>query len=197
MSDQDKPSPRRNELAATRGTLQDLRMRRVAPTPSGRDAYENLRRHVAGRLLAAPDSAPPANLAPPPRPKLQARLDNLLFEDRILLKRAEKLRLLEDVLVDVYGLGPLADLLADPSVQAITVRGAGEILVLRDGRSAPAERPFYDEAHLAHIVARLGAQAENGRVALPNGLVAHLRPAHASAAEPLVAIARPTERDPA
>lgn len=196
MSDQDKPSPRRGELAPARSSLQNLRLRWAAPTPGGPDAYENLRRHVVGRLLAEATAVPSTNLAPLSRPKLAAQLDSLLFADRIVLKRAEKLRLLEDVLVDVYGLGPLADLLADPAVQAITVRGPAEIIVTRDGRSAPAARAFYDEAHLAHILGRMETEAENDRVLLPSGFVAYLRPAPPAGAATSLTIFRAGEGDP-
>lgn len=190
MSEQD-PAPVPAEPTNGRGRLQELRLRRAAPEPGGRDVYEGLRRHTALRLLAA---AP--ELVPPARPKLRAQLDALLFEERIILKRAEKQRLLDDMLIDVYGLGPLHELLADEGVQEIAVHGPDDIAVIRFGRSQAAVRPFYDQYHLAHILARLARQAgEDGRVTLGRGWVAALRPSGGDSALPLLSAQRHLEHD--
>lgn len=190
MSDQDSvPVPA--ESANGRGRLQELRLRRAAPAPGGRDVYEGLRRHAALRLLAAtPQGEPPA------RPKLRAQLDALLFEERIILNRAEKQRLLDDMLIDVYGLGPLHELLADEAVREISVRGPDDITVVRHGRAQEAGRSFYNEHHLAHILARLAPQeGQDGQVSLDNGWMATLRPSGTDSALPLVSLQRPLVHD--
>ncbi len=92
--------PRANR--ANQSRLQELRLRWASPIPGTRDAYDELRRHVLTRMaleLSAEDS--PGE--PLSRPELQAHLDSILFSDRIILKRHEKLRLQEDIFAELFG----------------------------------------------------------------------------------------------
>ena len=80
------------------------------------------RARVHARLLAEGDGA----VAP-------ERLAALVCEEAPLLGTRQRARVVEDVLAEVRGLGPLEPLLADPTVTEVMVNGPGRVWVERAG----------------------------------------------------------------
>jgi pilus assembly protein CpaF len=95
-------------------------------------ADQSLRAALQRRLLAAPFD--PADFAPD---EMRAHLAALLREEHPLADDAHAARLLDELLDDVGGLGPLEPLLADPTVTEIMVNGPDRVFVERDGRVRP------------------------------------------------------------
>ncbi len=70
--------------------------------------------------------------------------------------RAEKLKTLVDELMDeVLGLGPLEPLMADPTVNDILVNGHRNVYVERNGILERARARFRDERHLLRIIEKI------------------------------------------
>jgi pilus assembly protein CpaF len=88
-----------------------------------------VRRAVVQRLHADP---PPSGADG--RVALRAHLAGLLRDEAPLVDRNRAARLLDELLREVDGLGPLEPLLADPSVTEIMVNGPGRAFVERAGR---------------------------------------------------------------
>jgi pilus assembly protein CpaF len=88
-----------------------------------------LRDALQQRLLAAPFD--PADLAPD---ELRARLSALLRDEAPLTSDATATRVLDELVADVEGLGPLQSLLADPEIDEIMVNGPHRVFVERNGR---------------------------------------------------------------
>jgi len=74
---------------------------------------------------------------------------------QLALNSAERLLLIEDVIDEVIGLGPLAPLLRDASVDDIIVNGASTIYAERGGVLERVGTRFRDDAHLMNIVQRI------------------------------------------
>ena len=91
-----------------------------------------LRETLHRRLLDAPFD--PSMLE---RPELRARLERILREEAPLLARETADVVLDDLVDDVGGLGPLEPLMGDPSITEIMVNGADRVFVERDGRVVP------------------------------------------------------------
>ena len=72
---------------------------------------------------------------------------------------------------EVTGLGAIARIWRDPSVQSIFVNGAKSILVERDGSLVSATASFRDEAHLLKFIRRIGVITDQAvsELGLPNG----------------------------
>ncbi|HEX4776999.1 MAG TPA: hypothetical protein VFW74_09525, partial [Acidimicrobiia bacterium] len=68
---------------------------------------------------------------------LRARVADLLREEAPLLRPALHDVLLDELVREVTGLGPLEPLLDDPSITEIMLNGAGRAFVERDGRLEP------------------------------------------------------------
>lgn len=93
----------------------------------------------------------------PDRAQLPAALSEALDQTRILLPRAELARIeryLEDRL---FGLGPIAGLLRDPSVTEVMVNGLRGVWVERSGKLEPADARFESEEELLVLIERLVA----------------------------------------
>ncbi len=74
---------------------------------------------------------------------------------QLALNSAERLLLIEDVIDEVIGLGPLAPLLRDPTVDDIIVNGANTIYAERGGILERVDTRFRDDAHLINIIQRI------------------------------------------
>lgn len=74
---------------------------------------------------------------------------------QLALNSAERLLLIEDVVDEVIGLGPLAPLLRDPSIDDIIVNGASTIYTERAGMLSRVDTRFRDDAHLMNIIQRI------------------------------------------
>ncbi len=74
---------------------------------------------------------------------------------QLALNSAERLLLIEDVIDEVIGLGPLAPLLRDAAVDDIIVNGASTIYAERGGVLERIDTRFRDDAHLMNIIQRI------------------------------------------
>jgi pilus assembly protein CpaF len=75
--------------------------------------------------------------------------------DRTPLSLFERQALVGDVLNELFGLGPIESLLADPSVSDILVNRFDQVYVERDGLLEPVDVVFKDDAHLMRIIERI------------------------------------------
>jgi pilus assembly protein CpaF len=85
--------------------------------------------------------------------------DELCQRSSSLLNRSERERLVNDVLNETFGLGPLEALMNDPTVSDILINGPHTVYVERGGQLESTDVSFTDEAHLRHIVQRIVGQA--------------------------------------
>ena len=71
------------------------------------------------------------------------------------LSEAGHRRMLEELMHEIFGLGPLEKLMQDPAVSDILVNGPHEVYVERNGRLEPANVVFADERHVMRIIQRV------------------------------------------
>lgn len=94
-----QPQFERTELAQ----LNEMRLKRASPKPDGRNAYEQLKVLVIERLSALIDAEPGSLDNAELRLFLLEKYGELLLEERIILNRSERRKLIEDVLSEVLG----------------------------------------------------------------------------------------------
>jgi pilus assembly protein CpaF len=75
-----------------------------------------------------------------------------------LLSQAEQEALVNDVLDEVFGLGPLESLLRDPDVSDILINGPKSVFVERFGRLEPTNIKFVDDDHVLGVVQRIAGR---------------------------------------
>ena len=74
------------------------------------------------------------------------------------LNETERTQLVDDLIEETIGVGPLAPLLADPAVSDILVNGPFKVFVERFGRLETTSVRFRDDEHLVRIIGRIAAR---------------------------------------
>jgi pilus assembly protein CpaF len=82
-------------------------------------------------------------------------LEQLVVGESTPMNLQERERLAQEVLDEVFGLGPLEPLLADPTVSDILVNGHRRVYVERKGLLEQTAVQFRDDAHLMAIIDRI------------------------------------------
>jgi pilus assembly protein CpaF len=111
--------------------------------------HRPLRAALQRRLLDAPFD--PSDLTPD---DLRSRLATMLREVDPLVDGAVATRMLDELVDDVGGLGPLEPLLADPTITEVMVNGPDRVFIERDGRVQPHPCSL-DAATIARIAERV------------------------------------------
>ncbi len=83
---------------------------------------------------------------------------SLLQEEDLALNEDERQRLVEELVEETIGVGPLAPLMADPAVTDVLVNSPDAVYVERFGRLERTEVRFRDSAHLLRVVERIAAR---------------------------------------
>jgi pilus assembly protein CpaF len=82
-------------------------------------------------------------------------VEKLVLEEQIPMTLAERERLIEEILDEVFGLGPLEPLLQDPTVSDILVTTPRLVYVERGGKLYRTPVEFKDDAHLLRIIEKV------------------------------------------
>jgi pilus assembly protein CpaF len=157
-------------------------------TPEGGDAGNRRSPHKAA-IEAAKAQIQPLVLehmdvgaaAEMPRPAFEAQLTGwvkeLLAETKIQLNFTEQRELVESLIADMLGLGPLEPLIADETISDIMVKGPKQVYAERRGKLELTDVVFRDDSHLMNIctkiVTRIGRRIDESRplvdARLPDG----------------------------
>jgi pilus assembly protein CpaF len=97
-----------------------------------------------------------------PKDRIRAEIgrvvERLLDEERVPMTTAEQTRIVEEVLDEVLGLGPLETLLKEPSISDILVNRYNKVFIERNGKLSETSVRFKDDAHLLHIIEKIVSQ---------------------------------------
>jgi pilus assembly protein CpaF len=85
-------------------------------------------------------------------------VERLLDEERVPMTTAEQTKIVEEVLDEVLGLGPLETLLKEPSISDILVNRHNKVYIERNGKLSETTVRFKDDAHLLHIIEKIVSQ---------------------------------------
>ena len=89
------------------------------------------------------------------RAEIRGALARLLEEEDVALNAIEQHRILDEVLDEVFGLGPLEPLLQDPDISDILVTTPSLVYVERGGKLFRTPVEFKDNAHLVRIIEKI------------------------------------------
>jgi pilus assembly protein CpaF len=89
------------------------------------------------------------------RRDVEKRLAEALASTRVPLSESLRSAMLQDILNEFFGLGPIQPLLDDPSINEIMVNGPNRVYVERKGRLQPAPIRFEDDDHVRRIIDRI------------------------------------------
>src|SRR5580692_4891640 len=89
------------------------------------------------------------------RAEIRAAVAKLVEEEKTPLSLVEKDRVIEEILDEVFGLGPLEPLLQDPTISDILVTTPKLVYVERGGKLYRTPVEFKDDAHLLRIIEKV------------------------------------------
>src|SRR5690242_20622399 len=92
------------------------------------------------------------------RKEVRAAVARLVEEQKTPLSLVEKDRVIEEILDEVFGLGPLEPLLQDPTVSDILVTTPHLVYIERGGKLFLTPVEFKDDAHLMRIIEKVVAR---------------------------------------
>jgi pilus assembly protein CpaF len=126
------------------------------PPAAHEDAYHELRVHIHRQLLERMDLAVLETL---PQDRVRAEIksvvERLLAEEGAVVNATERQQLIQDTQNEVLGLGPLEQLLAEPTVSDILVNTYRQIFVERFGKLQLTNVRFGSNAHLLKIIDKI------------------------------------------
>jgi pilus assembly protein CpaF len=97
-----------------------------------------------------------------PKDRLRSEIgrvvERLLDEERVPMTAVEQNKIIEEVLDEVLGLGPLETLLKEPSISDILVNRHDKVFIERGGKLSETPVRFKDDAHLLHIIEKIVSQ---------------------------------------
>lgn len=118
--------------------------------------FETLKRHIHGKLVDKLDLSRIGELEGDVlRREIRLVVEHLCDTEDTLLNRAERDRLIDEVLDETFGLGPMEMLLKDPSISEIMVNGPKNVFVEKSGKLVKSGVTFRDNKHLMQIIDRI------------------------------------------
>ena len=127
------------------------------PQPSERQIYlQQMKLRIHQQLVERLDMQNLKNLPPEVvRGEVRILIRELCQSEKGLINHADQERLMDDVMDETFGLGPLEGLLKDASISDILVNRFDRIYVERRGRLEAVDVRFRDNAHLRQIIDRI------------------------------------------
>ena len=118
--------------------------------------FEDLKRRIHGKLVDKLDLSRVGDLEGDVlRREIRLVIEHLCDTEDTLLNRNERERLIEEVLDETFGLGPLELLLKDHTISDILINGPKHIYVERRGKMEKTNVTFRDNNHLMQIIDRI------------------------------------------
>ena len=118
--------------------------------------YEDLKRLIHNKLVDKLDLTKVGELKGDVlRSEIRLVVEHLCDTEDTLLNRNERDRLIEEVLDETLGFGPLELLLKDESISDILINGPKHIFVERRGKIERSNVEFRDNKHLLQIIDRI------------------------------------------
>src|SRR5689334_9983348 len=123
---------------------------------NGGKNFEDLKRLIHGKLVDKLDLSRVSDLAGDTlRREIRLVVERLCDTENPLLNRMERERLIDEVLDETLGFGPLESLLKDPTISDILVNGPKCVYVERRGKLEKSDVVFRDNEHLLQIIDRI------------------------------------------
>lgn len=118
--------------------------------------FENIKRRIHTKLVDKLDLSRVGELEGDVlRREIRLVVEHLCDTEDTFLNRNERDRLVEEVLDETFGLGPMELLLKDPSISEIMVNGPKNVYVEKSGKLVKTSVVFRDNKHLMQIIDRI------------------------------------------
>ena len=125
------------------------------PARAGRsDALSSIRARLQDEVIRAYDQLLDAD-STEIHARVEAIVDRLIAVNGFAMTRDERLHLVDDVLSEVRGLGPIEQFLRDDTITEVMVNGPHQVYIERGGRLELTNVTFQNEEHVMRIIDRI------------------------------------------
>jgi len=122
----------------------------------GNQSFQEMKARLHKAIITRLDLTKLNTLAPDRvRAEVSRLAEGLLQAESVPLSTAEKDRLVGEVHHELFGLGPLEPLLADPTISDILVNSYANVFVERRGKLEKTAISFKDDEHLRRVIERI------------------------------------------
>ncbi len=120
------------------------------------EEFEHVKRTIHNKLVDKLDLSRVGDMKGDQlRREIRLVVEHLCDAENTLFNRSERDRIIEEVLDETFGLGPLEYLLKDTTISDIMINGPKHVFVERGGRLELTDVEFRDNAHLMQIIDRI------------------------------------------
>ena len=145
-----------SSLTSNNGSLKGLSGSQQSLERQSNKSFEELKRLIHGKLVDKLDLSRVSDLEGDTlRKEIRLVVERLCDTENPLLNRMERERLIDEVLDETFGFGPLEVLLKDPTISDILINGPHKIFVERRGKLEKTDVKFRDNDHLLQIIDRI------------------------------------------
>ena len=117
-------------------------------------AYEVLQ-IVIDQISATKEDGNDVSVQKKTQEKINEIIGSIIFEQKRHLSFADKQKVNQSVMNEIYQFGPISDLLSDDSITEIMVNGPKKIFIERKGKIIQTDNEFRDDKHVMHIIDKI------------------------------------------
>ncbi|HBY95170.1 MAG: CpaF family protein [Ardenticatenaceae bacterium] len=136
------------------GRTEDLRLRRQS-LATGRDTLTELKLQIQNKLIAELDPKMDLSRTDEVRHTIREMFETFLGQEGLVLTRAQRSGLFEQIVAEILGLGPIQTLIEDDSVSEIMVNGPRSVYAERQGKLGKTDITFDSDDHVLRIIDRI------------------------------------------
>jgi pilus assembly protein CpaF len=140
--------------AATAGPATPRSSMRPTGTPTRDDLIRDVRMRLQAEVVGAFKTLLDAK-ENEVHTKIEGLVDRVITRGGFAVTRDERERLVEEMVHDVTGFGPLEPLLADPTITEVMVNGPDHIYIERKGKIQRIDSVFLNDQHVLRVIDRI------------------------------------------
>jgi pilus assembly protein CpaF len=146
-----------NQNAGATGTVARTPIQTASrPELAGRESYLNtVRLQLLDQVINASDTLLEADATHDLRGKIEEMIDQVIVLKGFVIRREERQRMIEDVVAEVGGFGPIEPLLQDETITEVMVNGPRQVYIERKGKLILTDVKFRNDEHVLHIIDRI------------------------------------------
>lgn len=125
-----------------------------------RQAFQELKTRLHRQMVDAIDLSKAGQLSDETlRTQLRALAAHLCSREPIVLEGREREVMVNELMDEIYGYGPLEVLMHDPDISDVLVNGANSVYIERNGQLTQTDVKFANDEHLLRVIQRLVGKA--------------------------------------
>ena len=120
-----------------------------------RDALRDTRTQLLTKIINNLDPRLDLSQQKMVRETIQQMFDRFVDEDGIVITRVDRQRMLEQILDEILGFGPIQPLLNDDTLTEVMVNGPFRVYVERKGKLTLSDVTFQNDDHVMRVIERI------------------------------------------